>query len=901
MSEELIQRGLQKMGLKISNYEFYNLGNSTLSQLRQYKIIPPFDKKYSKRRPDALLISRSQSKEDIAIIAVIEYKQPSEFHSDKQKKEALQECNDIAQVLEAKTGIITDGQVTIWINPWQQNPNNDYIDNTTKAKRSYSIILNEDKKYLSEPFVVQKHSQIIPEKLEEDTKNTLYYIERILSSVNKNNSILKANQEIDPLGLARNVWQDIYINTGKDPTKCLYNVVELFIFKFLSDLGVLKDTFSFDFLMEMYIKGTNNKDVLEHYAKTSRDKIRKLFRPGTDGTSIINGTIFVDSNGNAVASQANLFRHSLEKYKEFGSLRNVKKEFKTKLFETFLKQSKDKSKLGQFFTPRKVIRAIVDMADVENLPAGSRVCDPFCGVGGFILETVQKPRRKKDFIPINQKITPGVTYLGYDKGTDSDEERTIILAKANMLIYLSEIVENNPTITDEFSKVFNNTFRLLTDSNLGTLKIIMDDEKEKFDLVLTNPPYITSGVTSIKKELKAEGIEDYYTANGKGVDGLALQWIIRSLKKRGKAFIVISDGIVNSKQNTALRTYLLQECFLDCLISLPIKTFFNTPKKTYILGITKKESIKNTQNHPVFTYLVSNIGETLDIRRWETEGKSDLEKAKDLFNAYKGSPATFPVKEIGDLRCKLQSIDKFEPNDFWAIDKWWSKEERIKLGIEKEGIKIGITEFKLKVKNFNSKIKKYCGLQEQITVSKGSKKRNIKIKELPLNIVFSPEKGKSKFTKDYMRKNSGDYPVYSSQTSQDGIIANINSYDYDTDCLTWTTDGIHAGTVFHRKGKFSMTTHCGALLLKEEYKDKIDLDYVLYQLNLYLKDYALSEGNKRIPVDRIKRVRIKIPIKPNGDFDLKKQQELANSFLKFVEIREELKKGFNEVFTLEIK
>ena len=68
--------------------------------------------------------------------------------------------------------------------------------------------------------------------------------------------------------------------------------------------------------------------------------------------------------------------------------------------------------------------------------------------------------------------------------------------------------------------------------------------------------------------------------------------------------------------------------------------------------------------------------------------------------------------------------------------------------------------------------------------------------------------------------------MYSSQTFQDGEIAKINSYDFDSKCLTWTTDGIYAGTLFLRNGKFSMTTHCGALILKEKYREDISLEYV---------------------------------------------------------------------------
>ena len=153
------------------------------------------------------------------------------------------------------------------------------------------------------------------------------------------------------------------------------------------------------------------------------------------------------------------------------------------------------------------------------------------------------------------------------------------------LIYLSEIIGKYSTITKEFARVFNKIFHFLTESNLGTLKIIIEKQEEKYDLILTNPPYITSGSKSIKDEIKSEGLQQYYTCKGKGVDSLALEWIVRSLRKGGRAFIVVSDGILQVNQNKRLRNFIIEQCYLNCIISLPIKTFFNTPQKTYILGI----------------------------------------------------------------------------------------------------------------------------------------------------------------------------------------------------------------------------------------------------------------------------------------------------------------------------
>ncbi len=1079
MSEELISKGFTEAGVKIGHLEYFPTQDTTLNQYKNYRIIPNVDYgRYSQRKPDGLLVNR-QNKENITVIAVVEYKQPSEFRTDAQKKSAIEQCNDVCQVLNSKMGVITDGQLFIWINPRQSNKNNTYRDKYN-VERSYSIIRNEDKKDLSEPFVIQDVSEPIFDKLAETTKNTLDYVDRILSAVNEKNSTLIPTETVDPLSLAKGVWQDIYINTGKEPEKCLYNVVELFIFKFLSDLEVLKVPNDFKTVYGMYAQKVKNKDVLNYYAINTRKKIRELFPEGKDKTTIINGTIFVDASGNPVFSQANLFKSTLKKYDNFTTLRHIKKEFKTKLFETFLKESSDKSRLGQFFTPRKVVRAIVDMADVEKLPEGSRVCDPFCGVGGFIAETIQKPIRKQDFIPKNGKIEPTITYEGYDKGSDSDEERLIILAKANLLIYLSDIVEKYPNITKEFSALFNRIFHFLTESNLGTLNRIITNEAEKYDLILTNPPYITSGVTSIKEEIKTEGLQAYYTTGSKGVDGLALEWIIRSLRRNGRAFVIIPHSILNVRQNKELRKYIREQCFVNCIISLPSKTFFNTPQKTFILGITKKNNPKQEQDFPVFTYLVSNIGEQLNVYRFEIEGKSDLEKAKDLFNSYKGSPNTFPVKEIGDPRCKLQPIERFDKEEYWYIDNWWTKEEKIDLGIEEETEVLELDEFIEKIEDTgdvfsksveklrtlkktqkkiefkqakigdlfkfpptNTKLtRKFCrendgdvpvhGCSKHESSIIGQIRDNIqgikyyedcigwnrngvhvgrvfvhkhrfatnddhrvmllkneygklmnldylrwqlerkfltsgflysnkcgvaKIRDLTIPIpvdntgnyslddqtyllgkidqieevksklsmikdeiesasvdfeigdnfveenitkFFKCHKGSAKYTLNYIRTHSGSYPVYSSKTTDEGVIGCIDTYDYDSECITWTTDGIYAGTVFYRNGKFSITTHCGVLLLKGDYEDQIDIGYIHRYLSKTLKDYAIGEGNKRVTLSILKQAILKIPIKDDGEYDIDKQREICKKYEAIDEVKNNILSSFGNYLNAEI-
>ena len=66
-------------------------------------------------------------------------------------------------------------------------------------------------------------------------------------------------------------------------------------------------------------------------------------------------------------------------------------------------------------------------------------------------------------------------------------------------------------------------------------------------------------------------------------------------------------------------------------------------------------------------------------------------------------------------------------------------------------------------------------------------------------------------SKEYLADNAGDYPVYSSQTANNGEIGSIDTFDFDGEYISWTTDGANAGTVFYRKGKFSVTNVCGLI------------------------------------------------------------------------------------------
>lgn len=79
------------------------------------------------------------------------------------------------------------------------------------------------------------------------------------------------------------------------------------------------------------------------------------------------------------------------------------------------------------------------------------------------------------------------------------------------------------------------------------------------------------------------------------------------------------------------------------------------------------------------------------------------------------------------------------------------------------------------------------------------------------------------------------YPVYSSQTKNNGCLGYIKTYDFDRSQLTWTTDGANAGTVFLREGKHNCTNVCGTLMPKTENNNLVFLKFALEYIATFHK------------------------------------------------------------------
>lgn len=679
----------------------------------------------------------------------------------------------------------------------------------------------------------------------------------------------------------------------------MYNIVELFVFKYLTDLEVLTEHNNF-FRVEKIIKDVGATEGLKHYANGSRKEIIELFpKSSEDGTTIINGTIFVNEKGEPNISNDSLFENVINIFsdygKTYGSFKNIDRRFKTRLYETFLRQDAGIKTLGQYFTPRNVVRALVKMSKARHLNQGARICDPFCGVGGFLLETlIYSDNILSEYTPKNGKIDPKIKLIGYDKGSnEKEEERTIILAKANMLIYLSNQIaahKSKENLKEFCNNAFNKTFQLIK-SNLGTFEKV---NEEKFDLILTNPPYVSSGDKHFRGEIEQKGYGDYYTAPSTGREGLALEWIIRNLKPNGQGIVIVPDGLM--RQNSLMK-WVFKKCIVEGVIRLPTRTFYATPQVTFVLILSKKENENRVQRTPVFNFLITEIGETRDAKRLNKIKKSnvpnDLIKCTHFFRTFNADPLNFHQT---DNKLKVIPFQEFEVMSNWLIDRLWTVEE-------KEELKIETRRWGIDVNEFNN-----C-IQELQEIIEGMKPFMVKDESNFIEISLLNESYFSFYNnytnlteKEYSQINSGnpnDIPLYTAsqkpvaylnqeEINKIGASEKIHIANSFNQIISVATggDGCAGTNIFIHKTPFLIDS--GRLVIRLKHEGLL-INYVAYQIQ-DMKDiygFKRSFGLNRKTIQEA-NVLIKVPIKSDGSFDIEKQKRLSSDFIELVKIKDRI-------------
>ena len=320
------------------------------------------------------------------------------------------------------------------------------------------------------------------------------------------------------------------------------------------------------------------------------------------------------------------------------------------IFEELLRKFSEMSNetSGEHYTPRDVVNLLVSLVfspDKEKLSDPNKIIsvyDPCCGTGGML--TIGK-----DWVHENINKDVDINLFGQELNP-----QTYSICKSDFLI------------TDEEPDHIKLGSTLTNDQH--------SENSRKFDYMITNPPFGVSW-KSEQKQIKNES-EEYGGRFSVGTprvsDGslLFLQHLISKMETQGSRIGIVFNGSPlfsgdSGSGESEIRKWIIENDWLECIVSLPNNLFFNTGITTYIWIVTNKKNSKRKGKvqlincESFFRVMRKKLGE----KRKEI-GKSDREKILHLYNQFKENEF-----------CKI-----FD-NDFFGYNKIYIEQPKVENGI----------------------------------------------------------------------------------------------------------------------------------------------------------------------------------------------------------------------------
>jgi len=304
-----------------------------------------------------------------------------------------------------------------------------------------------------------------------------------------------------------------------------------------------------------------------------------------------------------------------------------------------------KSGAGQYFTPRPLIQAMVD---VMRPLASHRVCDPAAGTGGFLLSAYE--HMKTAFLdPDEKRFLRDEALRGWEI-----VDATARLCAMNLLLHGIGTPQGNSLVT--------------VDDSLRTAP------SEHFDLVLTNPPF---GKKSSYKVINAEGEseredmsylrEDFWaTTSNKQLN--FLQHVRSLLEINGRAAIVVPDNVLfEGGAGETVRRRLLEQCEVHTLLRLPTGIFYAGGVKANVLFFDRKPPSESPWTTTLWIYdLRTNHSFTLKERQLT---RADLDDFVARYNPANRHERAETERFRPFTYQELTARDKASLDIFWLRDK----------------------------------------------------------------------------------------------------------------------------------------------------------------------------------------------------------------------------------------
>lgn len=288
---------------------------------------------------------------------------------------------------------------------------------------------------------------------------------------------------------------------------------------------------------------------------------------------------------------------------------------------------------GQYFTPRPVIRAIVEVMRPEPM---MKISDPACGTGGFLLVAYEylktKTKNSKEAVYLRTRALHGVDLV-------SNVTR---LCAMNLFLHGIGTDHKHPVVETADS---------------------LEKNAKAVDMVLTNPPFgKKSSFTIINKEGKKQADKIYYerpdfwaTTSNKQLN--FVQHVYSMLNDTGRAAVVVPDNVLfESGAGEKIRRTLLQRCDVHTLLRLPTGIWYSQGVKANVIFFDKKPPSKTPATKEVWVYdLRSNQNFTLRGNPIKSE---DL---RDFIKCYR--------TDSRDRRKETNRFKRFKYSEIIARDK----------------------------------------------------------------------------------------------------------------------------------------------------------------------------------------------------------------------------------------
>ncbi len=323
-------------------------------------------------------------------------------------------------------------------------------------------------------------------------------------------------------------------------------------------------------------------------------------------------------------------------------------DVKGEIYEGLLQKNAEdiKSGAGQYFTPRPLIKAMVEVMQPKP---GMTICDPACGTGGFFLAAHDYISQNYSLDEEQERFLKFSTFKGKDI-VDS------VVRLCVMNLYLHGIGGDESPIE-------------VGDSLISV-------PKEHFDIVLTNPPFgKKSSFTIVNDEEKTDRKpliyerEDFWATTSNKQSNF-LQHVKTLLEVNGKAAIVVPDNVLfEGGAGETIRRKLLHECDVHTLLRLPPGIFYAQGVKANVLFFDKKPASENHWTEKLWIYdLRTNKHFTLKQNPLRYEDLQDFIKCyntEDRFNRQETE------------RFKAFTYDELMQRDKVSLDIFWLKDETL--------------------------------------------------------------------------------------------------------------------------------------------------------------------------------------------------------------------------------